>query len=359
MWVSIRQKQGQDEMDNARRLTPVEGASAWTAADLATDGSWVHWLDEGDVRELEAALEYALRGGMADAPFAREEFPLPNLGAKLAGAMDDVENGRGIALIKGIPVERYERPALRALYWGLSTYIGEAISQNSRGEMIASVTDRGNDHNDMNVRGYKTRAALAPHVDSCDMTSLLCLTTAPNGGDSLVSSSMSVYNTLMAEFPEYLDTVYQGFHHDLRGEGITGRIDELTIHAFPIFSYHDGVLSCAFNSRIMRSAREKAGPPLTVQEDQVIDLIIELAERPNLQHRMRLEPGDVQIINNFTILHARDAYTDHEDGSGGRELQRMWYRFHRPRTIVPGYGDRYNTGDRGGVAMGSGAQYNF
>lgn len=346
-------------MQNGKRLTPIDDASAWTAADLATDPSWVHRLDDAEIAELDGALESALKNGVADAPFSRGEFPLPNLGPKLDAIMQDVEGGRGVSLIKGVPVEQYERPALRALYWGLSTYLGEAISQNSRGEMIASVTDRGNDHDDMNVRGYKTRAALAPHVDSCDMTSLLCITTAPSGGDSLITSSMSVYNTMLAEFPEYLDTVHQGFHHDLRGEGITGRIDEITTHAFPIFSYHDGVLSCAFNSRIMRSAREKVGPPLTAKESRAIDLILELAQRPSLQHRMRLEPGDVQIVNNFSILHARDAYDDDPQGKGGRELLRMWYRFHRPRAIVPGYGDRYNTGDRGGVSMGDGAQYNF
>ena len=162
----------------------------------------------------------------------------------------------------------------------------------------------------------------------------------------------------MAEFPGILDTMYQGFHHDLRGEGVTGEIDEITTNAFPIFSYHQGVLSCAFNSRIMRSARKKVGPPLNASEDRAIKLISEIAARNTLQYRMRLEPGDLQVVNNFTILHARDAYTDPVDGIG-RELLRMWYRFHRPRTMIPGYGDRYNTGDRGGVTIGDGARYSF
>ncbi|MFT5391236.1 MAG: hypothetical protein ACI8PT_001430 [Gammaproteobacteria bacterium] len=344
---------------NDRLLTAVQSTSAWSARDLANDTSWVHDLSEAEIAELDRTLTRVLSAGIADAPFGRAEFPLPQLSKTLARLMENVTNGRGIALIHGIPTERYNGPQLRALYWGIGTYLGQSISQNSRGEMVAEVTDRGNDHNDMNVRGYKTRAALAPHVDSCDMTTLLCVHGATAGGDSLITSSMSVYNAILSERPELLDGVYSGFRHDLRGEGVTGEIDELTTNAFPIFSYFDGVLSCAFNSRIMRSAREKAGPALTPLEDAAIDAVIELAQREALQYRMHLVPGDLQVVNNFSVLHARDAYTDDGSEAQKRTLLRMWYRFHQARTMVPGFGDRYNTGDRGGVAIGDGARYSF
>lgn len=346
-----------NEFSKERRLTPVNNASAWTAPELANDDAWITHLTPAHINEIDAALSRALGRGFASTPFGQEDFPLPTFAPVLADVMDNVENGRGVNLIKGLPIDRYTSTELRVVYWGLATYFGESISQNSRGEMIAEVTDRGNDHDNMNVRGYKTSAPLAPHVDSCDMTTLLCVENSSDGGDSLVSSSSSVYNAILAEYPDFLDAVYTGFRHDLRGEGVTGRIDELTTHAFPIFSYCNGTLSCAFNSRIMRSARAKAGPPLTEKEDAAIDLVIELAQRPDLQHRMRLQPGDIQIINNYSILHARDGYEDPPESR--RELLRMWFRFHRPRTMVPGYGDRYNTGDRGGVAIGEGAQYSF
>jgi len=345
---------------NARRLEKIEGPGAWTAADLEHDRGWVHHLTGAEIDELDSALAAVTEAGLADRPFPREAFPLPSLGPVLREVMRGVEEVRGLALLRGIPVERYDRHSLQALYWGLGTFLGEAVSQNSRGEVIASVVDRGNDHGDMNVRGYKTRAALGPHVDSCDMTTLLCLHNALQGGDSLVTSAPALYNVILTEYPEFLDVMYQGFRHDLRGEGVTGRLDELTTHAFPIFTYFDGVMSCAFNSRIMRSARAKAGPPLSAREDRAIDLVIEIAERPELQYRMHLAPGDVQIINNYSLLHARDGYDDTPaSGAPPRELLRMWFRFHRPRRMLPGYGDRYNTGDRGGVAIGEGARYAF
>ncbi len=130
------------EMSDGKRQTPVEGPSAWTAAELQDDRDWVHQLSASEVAELDAALERALESGVAHSPFSKEEFHLPTLQTTLETVIRQVEQGRGVALLKGIPVERYDRAALRALYWWLSTYLGEAISQTSRGEMIASVTDR-------------------------------------------------------------------------------------------------------------------------------------------------------------------------------------------------------------------------
>ena len=37
----------------------------------------------------------------------KQEFSLPTLGPKLEGFRDDVRFGRGWALIRGVPVQRY------------------------------------------------------------------------------------------------------------------------------------------------------------------------------------------------------------------------------------------------------------
>lgn len=340
-------------------LDPIEGPSAWKAAELTADSSWIHHLTDGQIAELDNAVDAINRRGRADAPFAKADFPLPELSAVLDDVMLGVEEGRGVAILRGLPLERYDATSTRTLYWGIALYLGEAISQNSRGELIAEVTDKGNDHDDMNVRGYKTRAELQPHVDSCDMTTLLCVNAAKVGGDSMVTSAMAIYNEVLDKHPEYLDTFYQGWFHDLRGEGVTGRIDEVTENAIPIFCYHAGYLSCAFNSRIMRSAREKLGPPLTQIEDDAIDLILTLARRDDLRYRMQLRPGDIQIINNYTVLHSRSEYVDHEQTDRKRCLLRLWLSFHRQRPMPSGFANRYNTGPHRGVAVGDGARYSF
>src|SRR3546814_20561433 len=79
--------------------------------------------------------------------------------------LQELEFGRGFAMLRGLPVEDYDVESLYTIYWGLGVHLGTPMSQNAKGELIAEVTDRGKDYEQNNVRGYTTRAALVPHCD--------------------------------------------------------------------------------------------------------------------------------------------------------------------------------------------------
>jgi hypothetical protein len=54
---------------------------------------------------------------------------------------------------------------------------------------------------------------------------------------------------------------------------------------------------------------------------------------------MFLEPGDLQIINNYSVLHSRKEY---RDGPGKkRHLLRVWIRSKAPRHAGPNIIDLY------------------
>ena len=53
-------------------------------------------------------------------------------------------------------------------------------------------------------------------------------------------------------------------------------------------------------------------PPLTQQQQEVIALVNGIAAREDVHLIMSLEPGDIQLLNNHTIFHTRDAWEDHE-----------------------------------------------
>ena len=57
-------------------------------------------------------------------------------------------------------------------------------------------------------------------------------------------------------------------------------------------------------------------------EEQNIDLYEAIANDPELYLDMELRPGDIQLISNHTILHARTAYEDDPDNR--RHLLRLW-----------------------------------
>lgn len=340
-------------------LEPVRDRSAWKAADFAHDDSWVHRLTDADIAEIDAALAGVKARGLAVPDFGREDFPLPALSARIARVLEEVEDGRGFALLRGLPVERYDIDTLRLIYWGIGAYFGDPISQNSKGQILADVIDLGNDYSDINARGYKTAAELLPHVDSSDMVALLCVRTAKSGGESTLASSMAIYNEILERHRELLPVLYRGFRRDLRGEGVTASLDELTANEIPVFSYCGGKLSCDFNEKISRSAYVKLGRELSDIEDAALTCVRSLAKRPDFCFRMHLQPGDIQLVNNYTILHSRTEYTDHDDPARKRRLMRFWVNSRNARPLDPVFANKYNTGPRGGVAVGDGARYIF
>lgn len=340
-------------------LEPVTDRSAWKSADFENDDSWIYRFSAAELAEIDAAMRAVKARGLNVPDFGRDEFPLPTLQAKIEAVVAEVEDGRGFALWRGIPVDEYDLDTLRIIYWGIGAYFGNPISQNSKGQILADVIDLGNDYGDINARGYKTSAALPPHVDSSDMVALFCVNTARSGGESMLSSSMAVYNEILAENEELLPILYRGFKRDLRGEGVTAELDELTDHEIPIFSYFGGKLSCDFNDRIIRSAHVKMEKPLTAEEEAALQRVIAIAQRPDIQFRMYLQKGDIQLVNNFTVLHSRAGYTDYDDPARRRRLMRFWVNAREGRPLEPNFANKYNTGPRGGVAVGDGARYVF
>ena len=327
---------------------PVRGPGAWTGEQLARDESWIHSLVPVQ-SELDQALEGVLARGMEAFQFTASDFQAPALAALCVRVVDELDSGRGCVLLKGLDVSRYDRRELHALYWGIGVHLGEPISQNSRGEMIAHVADGGRDYNSRNVRGYTTNNAIKAHCDASDVVGLLCAQVGARGGESVFTSSITLYNEMLARFPHLLPSLGDGFHFDLRGEGATGDAEEVTRHRVPVFSTCDGVLSGRFNAKTIEDGQRKVGAPLAGKALAAVRTLGELALDERLRFEMRFERGDIQLLNNHMVLHARAAFVD--DGERRRDLLRLWLNLCRPRPLIPALAERLNTGPRGGVAI--------
>ena len=333
---------------------PVTGPSAWTSAELAADDSWIYLLSAAEIGEIEAAVEAAQTKGLKVFEFGPEDFPLPQVAVKLAAVVEQLENGRGCALIRGLDVTRYDEDTLKKLYWGLGVHLGTAVSQNSRGQLIAHVRNTDVDYQSNNVRGYITNARIAPHCDPADTVWLLCAHPAKSGGRSEIASAMSIYNELLANNPEYLEPLMRGFHFDLRGEGVTDDSDEVTFNRVPVFSYCDGKVSCRYNRKTIEDGQVKAGEPLEGLAFDAVRAVADLAMRNDLRFDLAFRQGDIQILNNHMILHARGGFEDYPEPDRRRNLMRLWVNLRNGRKLAPEFADRLNTGPRGGVMVREG-----
>lgn len=329
-------------------LAPVQDRSAWRPADHTSDRSWLYRLSDADLAELEAALQAVRSRGLVPPNFDREDFPLPGFGPRLAAFCADLESGRGFFLLRGIPVDRLSLDDVKTIYWGIGTHLGCPVYQNTRGELITHVADRGDDYGDINTRLYTTAAAANPHNDPSDVVGLLCVRKSPEGGASMIASATAIYNEILEKHPEHLEILHRGFPHDLRGEGTTASLNETT-PPIPVYSFFAGKLSCCINSKSSRTAREKTGKPLTEAEVAALNCVEELVSRPEFCLRMDFQPGDIQFLNNYVILHTRTAFQDGREPDQRRLLLRLWLNLRDGRPLAPGFGDRFNNGSRGGV----------
>ncbi len=332
---------------------PVSGPSAWYGNEMQSDSTWVHPLNETEIAEIEHATDTLLRAKTDIATISRSNFPLPTLAKKLAVIAKEVVNGRGFALMRGMPVAKWSLEKSAAAYFGVGTYLGNARSQNAMGHVLGHVRDVGRDaENDPTARIYQTTERQTFHTDSCDIVGLLCLRTAKTGGYSSLVSSMTLYNEVLKRRPDLAVELFKPMQSDRRGEVPAGK---KPWHSIPVYNWHEGFLSAHYARRYINSARRfDEVPPLTKAQTEALDLIDELANDPQINLQMQFEPGDMQWVHNHTMLHDRTAYEDWDEPEKKRHLLRLWLAAPNARPLPPIYADRWGSvtiGDRGGIIV--------
>ena len=335
----------------ARQRDRITSPDAWIGPRIQNDGSWIYRLNAAETAEIDSALAHARRIG-ARIPFPATSFPLPRFAAALDGILEELENGRGFKLIRGIPRSRYTDEECEIVYWGLGAHLGNPVSQNARGHLLGHVRDEGRIHADPNARGYQTSQRMDFHTDMLpvDVLGLFCLRTAKSGGASKLTSALTVHNVLREERPDLLDALYGMFHIDWRGEEPAGEQPWFTL---PMFSERDGKVTARINSLPYYDSAARHGEqyrPTAIQRE-ALEKVQEIANRPELMLTMDFQEGDIQLINNHTMLHAREAFEDYPEPGRERHLLRMWIAVDdaRRRPLADALASRYRWVRAGGI----------
>ena len=88
-------------------LRPIDGPFAWRGASLARVGDYIHRFSEAELAEIDGAVESVRRRGIGLLELRPDTFPLRTLGPFLTALRDDtLLDGRGFAMLRGLPVER-------------------------------------------------------------------------------------------------------------------------------------------------------------------------------------------------------------------------------------------------------------
>lgn len=296
---------------SAPQIEPARGPAVWRGADLG-ERDWVTPLDTGDCEALLAAAA-PLTGRRLDT-LTRADFAIPALEPKLAKARRDLGEGTGFVLFRGLPAG-LARQTLEIVYWGIGAHLGVAVSQSAAGDRLGEVYDRGTDDKE---RYYTRGGALEFHMDPVDVVGLVCLHPALSGGASRIVSAGAVHNAILAERPDIAAILHRGFHNSRRGHG-----EAVTAHPVPVFGRGARGLECYLLPQTIRQATEE-GHPLSPAEAEALDYLAATTNRPGLWLDMDFRVGDMQFLNNRTVLHSRTDYVDDPDPAKKRLLLRLW-----------------------------------
>ncbi len=285
---------------------PIRTAAAWRSSDFDGEDAWIQPLGDAEIAAFDAAIAFARLTGKPLDQLGPEDFPLSSLVGRIEGWRRELETGRGFLVLRGAPVDRWDRATASLFMRGLGLQFGRLGVQNPQGDVIGEVRDTGAASRDSAARKYATSGEFRFHCDASDLVGLLCIRQARSGGESRVASSVAVYNEIMRRRPDLGHYLFGPVPLDLRNEQAAG--------AAP----HADVIPCAFDGATLRTfyisdyfrSVDRHGIQLPPALLELMDLYEAVAADPAIGLAFKLRPGDIQVLNNHVTPHARSAFED-------------------------------------------------
>jgi hypothetical protein len=275
------------------------------------------------------------------------------LGLRIRELQRELIFGRGFVLLRGMPVLKWSRETSVRAYYGIGCHLGVPVSQNAPGHLLGHIIDLGLDPLDPLNRIYQTRYRQHFHTDSADIVGLLCLQTARRGGESSICSSSTVYYEVATQRPDLLEVLCRPFHIDRKGEVPQGQKETYEMAVF----YPAGKeVTCVYARDFIEAAQRHSHiPPLSKKQTEALDLVDELASSSELRLDIEFRPGDIQLLHNHQILHARTGYEDWPERDRKRHLLRLWVSTADGRALPKDFEARYGKFEpghpRGGIRV--------
>ncbi|MGQ4269271.1 TauD/TfdA family dioxygenase [Nocardiopsis changdeensis] len=270
----------------------------WTTDDLENRPSlWTTRLDDA---ERDALWADAAKGDWNGAVPVRER-----LRSFLSGGLGAV----GFAHVSNAAVASRPESELASGLLFLLRALGEVIPQNAEGALTRVLRDQDGDG----------ATELAFHCDTCDVLVLLCLQPAADGGGrTRLASARTARDIIRREYPGALAELEGDWTFDR-----TGRAGEQVVVTPILFTGPDGTSNCYYQPRTVRTSPERGGPPLTDRQWEALETLDGVLYRPEVAFTLGMEAGDLLLLRNSRVLHARTAYTD-EPGPRARRILRAW-----------------------------------
>jgi alpha-ketoglutarate-dependent taurine dioxygenase len=272
------------------------------------------WLEDNPEVELESLRP--------------EQFDCPSIARTMALVQDRLARGSGFAVLTGLPFDRWNERAARAITWLLCHFVAAPVMQKWTGTRVYDVRDTGAKlaHG---VRRSVTNLKQDLHTDgpwlptTADYMALACIRQAGSGGMSRIASLVAAHNWLRRTHPRLLQRLYAGFWWDRQAEHGPG---ERPANFLPIYSWEGRRLRVRYYDDYIRNGQRLMEEPLDGQGTDALAAMRDFVEAPENCFEFRLDRGQIFFLNNHLIAHGRTAFVD--TSTGDRLLLRFWLRPH-------------------------------
>ena len=296
----------------------VDLPSVWARADFPDETAWSFDLSSED---RQALIAYGRGGASQDLA--------GQFGGAAARWLDLLNTGPGFLRLRNFPIDALTQPEIERAYLGLGTLLGRPVGQDRDANVLTHIRDERGEPGP-GVRKYRTNLRQDFHSDGSDLVGLLCLHPAKAGGQSKIASAHAVYNEMLRRAPRLVEIMYQSMPWDRNDEQSPG---EAPFFELAPITEVNGLLRVFFIAWYIRgSQRHPSAPRLTDDQHAALRLVESIANDPDFNIEMKFQPGDVQLLNNSTVLHSREQYTDHDETDRRRHLLRLWLTTDAPMT---------------------------
>ena len=299
---------------------------SWLGRDL-TPADWRVPIPPAAKEELGAAIERPDGLRLETERLTPDMFALDECGALMGRVREAVDTGIGFAVLDRLPLESWTLEQASRAFWLLGSLAGRPVEQSDDGRMIYEVRDTGRPPGGR-VRRDSTRVAVPFHTDNNyntappEVFALLSVRPGVSGGESAVLSFYAVHDALERRDPAALARLYEPYCFDRQQEH---GADEPPYFTAPVFASR-GTLRVRYSDALIPRGYALAGKSLDDAGQRALDSLAEVLAKPALAVQFDLTPGQILILNNAFIGHARTAFTDHDDPARRRLMLRLWLR---------------------------------
>lgn len=318
------------------KLAPaLAGPMVWKGNELDAT-RYIIELSDREVQDIRAAVIKVKISGTARSDIRQDTFDLGNaqLALRLSSISKELHQGTGVVVLRGLDAANFNDEEAVIAFAGVCSYVcPERATDSYANQTLSHVRDATKDvvprwAKDIGLAGSKITTAMDFHSDrfSGDILALHVRNDGGvgAGGDQFLVSFWTIYNELLQNDPEVLETMAEAdWPFELKQKDQAPYLE-----LGPVLLFSKGRPICQLVKAPLLGTpmihRDPAMPGVTKKQMHAMHAVEELAKRFCM--KLDRKQGDIQFVNNLSILHARGAYRGSNGKPSTRHLLRMFLR---------------------------------